>query len=130
MPSPHPQLDKLIEQDPDLVDRIFEYLIAEFPQIRGKADELKASVRDEFQGEECYIRGRSLTERQERVQQVLALFNGRNGREVARRLNIGKTTVYRIVKQAGGTARPEIPGSGTGRPLRSATATKSPKPTE
>ncbi len=130
MKSPHPQLDKLIDQDPDLVDRIFDYLLEEFPQIRGKAAELKASVRSEFQGEECYIRGQSLTDRQLKVQQVLALFNGRNAREVARRLNIGRTTVWRIVKQAGGVARPDFPGSETGLQVRSATSTKRPRPSE
>ncbi len=130
MPSPHPQLDKLIEQDPDLVDRIFDYLLEEFPQIREKAAELKASVRSEFQGEECYIREQSVTERQLKVQQVLALFNGRNALEVARRLNIGRATVYRIVKQAGGVARLNFPGTETATSLRSVTATKSPKPTE
>jgi Mor family transcriptional regulator len=129
MASPHPQLDKLIEQDPDLVDRIFEYILAEFPQIKDKSGELKAAVRSEFQGEECYIRGRSFTERELLGQQVLALFNGRNASEVARRLGIGRATVYRLIKQSAGKDRLSFPGNETGAALRSPTETaQAPKP--
>lgn len=124
MPSPHPQLDKLIEQDPDLVDRIFEYILAEFPQVKDKSGELKAAVRSEFQGEECYIRGRSLTEREQLVQQVLALFNGRNASEVARRLGIGRATVYRLIKQSAGKHRLSFPGNETSPAVRSPTETE------
>jgi len=88
--------------DPDLVDRIFEYLLAEFPQIAGKKlEESKRAVREEFRGERPYVALRGTTERQQQAQQVLALFNGRNAREVARRLGISKPTVYRRLKQAG-----------------------------
>ena len=61
----------------------------------------KEDVRAEFRGEECYIAGMPATARQERVSQVLALFNGRNSSEVARRLGISRKTVYRHIKQAG-----------------------------
>lgn len=88
--------------DPDLVDRIFEYLLCEFPQIAGeRLEESKRAVRAEFKGLETYIPGRSQSERQMLAVQVLSLFNGRNAREVARRLQISRATVYRFVKQAG-----------------------------
>jgi len=37
-----------------------------------------------------------------RARKVLALFNGRNAREVARKLGISRTSVYRYLKQPGG----------------------------
>lgn len=109
MPTPPtskpPALKDLIAAEPDLVDRIFDYLLAEFPQIAGlpadKIDSTKTAVRAEFRGEECYIAGRPATVRQQTVAQVLALFNGRNATEVARRLQISRATVYRVLKQPG-----------------------------
>lgn len=98
---PTPELQTLITAEPDLVDRIFDYLLAEVPAIAGQADWLKLAVRAEFAGEECYIAGRPATARQQQVAQVLALFNGRNASEVARRLGISRRTVYRIIKQPG-----------------------------
>lgn len=99
-------LQSLPHAKPDLVDRIFDYILAEFPQISGqpahKIATTKAAVRAEFKGEECYIASRQPTDRQQTVAQVLALFNGRNATEVARRLQISRRTVYRVIKQPGG----------------------------
>ena len=105
--SPTPELDKLIQAEPDLVDRIFDYILSDplMAQAIGDAGEagrierLKADVRAEFRGEECYIAGRPATARQEQVAMILALFNGRNAAEVARRLQISRATVYRVIKQ-------------------------------
>jgi Mor family transcriptional regulator len=97
-----PQLDVLIEQDPDLVDRIFEYLLTEFPQLAGpKFLEAKKAVREEFAGQDTYIPQRPPSARQQLVAEVLRLFNGRNATEVARRLRISRATVYRVLKQEG-----------------------------
>jgi Mor family transcriptional regulator len=95
------QLSALVAQEPDLVDRIFEYLLAEFPQIAGdQFAQAKTAVRAEFSGETIYIPARGATDRQRLVQEVLSLFNGRNTAEVARRLRISKASVYRYIKQA------------------------------
>lgn len=102
--TPTPQLDALIAREPDLVDRIFEFILSDPAMAlamqrvaEGDAvDQLKAKVRAEFRGEECYI-----TDRYSTASQVLALFNGRNATEVARRLKISRATVYRTIKQAG-----------------------------
>ncbi len=99
--SPTPALDAKIQADPDLVDRIFDYILAEMPELSAAALKLKDEVRQEFAGEECYIASRPATTRQEKVASVLALFNGRNASEIARRLGIGRTTVWRYLKQAG-----------------------------
>lgn len=106
-----PELDSRLQADPDLVDRIFEYIFSDPAMAKAlqamaatgeqKVGQLKTAVRAEFRGEECYIAGRPATARQQTVAQVLALFNGRNASEVARRLGIGRATVYRIIKQAG-----------------------------
>lgn len=105
MPQKPPALKDLIRAEPDLVDRIFDYLLAEFPQIAGQPPEkiaaTKTAVRAEFKGEECYIAGRPSSARQELVSNVLAMFNGRNATEVARRLRVSRATVYRVLKQPG-----------------------------
>lgn len=105
MPDKTPDLAALIQAEPDLVDRIFDYILAD-PALavaikKNSLSKLKSAVRAEFKGEECYIAGRPATARQETVAQVLALFNGRNAAEVARRLRIGRSTVYRVLKQSG-----------------------------
>jgi Mor family transcriptional regulator len=91
--------------DPDLVDRIFEYIATEFPEMTGalqeRATEIKAAIRDEFGGEKGYVAKRSRLERQHLASAVLELFNGRNASEVARRLEISRATVYRLIKQPG-----------------------------
>ena len=90
----------LFDAEPDLVDRIFDYIAKELPEVSGSVCHLKLKVRAEFRGEECYIADRPATARQQQVAQVLSLFNGRNATEVARRLGIGRSTVYRILKQS------------------------------
>lgn len=88
--------------DPDLVDRIFEYLLAEFPHIAGdRFLDAKRAVRDEFKGQKVWVAARPATERQRLVDEVLSMFDGRNATEVARRLDISRPTVYRMLKQAG-----------------------------
>ena len=86
---------------PDLVDLIFAYILAEFPEISARAAVLKDATRKEFSGDAAYIPRRSQTERQKLVSEVLRLFNGRNATEIARRLNISRATVYRFIKTAG-----------------------------
>ncbi len=90
--------------EPDMIDRLFEYVLAELPDIPGqRLQALKAAVRAEFAGEKQWIAKRPPTERQRLIAEVFALFDGRNATEVARRLGIGRTTVYRILKQPGKT---------------------------
>jgi len=100
MDSPTPKLQALVQADPDLVDRIFDYIVAEFPEFREAILKKKPDVRAEFRDEECYIAGVPATDRQKRAAEVLAMFNGRNTSEVARRLQISKITVWRYIKQA------------------------------
>lgn len=116
-PPAHParrapaQLDALVQQEPDIVDRMFDYLLAEFPQIAGERfAAAKQAVRAEFKGEEVYIPARGATARQQLVADVLALFNGRNASEVARRLHISRASVYRFVKQAARTKSSQFSG--------------------
>jgi len=99
-PSPTPGLDSLLKAEPDLVDRIFDYLIEAHPEIAGlRLDEARSAVRRDLMGERGYISKRP---RGDLARQVLALFNGRNASEVARKLNIGRATVYRYLKQSRG----------------------------
>lgn len=103
-------IDSMTQSAPDLVDRIFEYIfsdpaLAEAVQRHSQTadsnvSKLKDAVRAEFKGEKCYIAARPATAQQQTVAEVLALFNGRNATEVARRLGISRPTVYRYIKQA------------------------------
>jgi Mor family transcriptional regulator len=111
MPAPSKKLDTMLTADPDLVDRIFDYILADpalaaaIAKVAEASKEaipkLKTAVRAEFVGETCYISNYSPTDRQRRVKQVLALFNGRNATEVARTLQISRASVYRCLKQPG-----------------------------
>lgn len=106
-----PQLDILLQAEPDLVDRIFDFILSDpalsaaiakvVESTKDTVPKLKTAVRAEFVGETCYISSHSPTDRQLRVQQVLALFNGRNATEVARTLQISRASVYRCLKQPG-----------------------------
>lgn len=87
--------------DADLVDLVVGYIVAMCPEVAHRADHLKGEIRKEFSGIEIYIPRRSLADRQRLTGEVLSLFNGRNASEVARRLGIGRATVYRIIKQEG-----------------------------
>jgi hypothetical protein len=65
---PKTQRQKLtaeIAAEPDLVDRIFDYILAELPEMAACVAKHKAAVRAEFRGEDCYIAGRPATERQQ-----------------------------------------------------------------
>jgi Mor family transcriptional regulator len=85
----------------DLVDAIFAFIEEEFPQLAPRTARLKEEVRREFSGVEIYIPRRSHAVRDKLTRDVLMLFNGRNATEIARRLGIGRATVYRIIKQEG-----------------------------
>lgn len=97
--------------DPDLVDRVFDYLVTRYPELTNQPiGEIKAALRDEFAGERVYIArrpqqnpavARNTQQRQAMAHQVLSLFNGRGATEVARSLGISRATVYRVLKQSG-----------------------------
>lgn len=93
--------------EPDLVDRLWEYVLELLPEeakreIAAHAVEVKQLTRDRFGGiDKAYVRTGHEYRRSQMVDQVLAMFNGRNATEVARRLQISRATVYRILKQPG-----------------------------
>lgn len=99
MNKPHRLSDKF--DDPDLVDRIFAYIVEQLPELAGRADEVEDAVRTEFGGEHAYVPKRSAARRAELQARVRSMFNGRNASEVARELNVGRTTVYRLLKKEG-----------------------------
>lgn len=86
--------------EPDLVDRVLEYLAKELQVPAERLRRAENALRAELGGDRHYIRRTSKADRDLAVR-ILALFNGRNATEVARQLGIGKTTVYRLIKQAG-----------------------------
>lgn len=101
-PSAPRPLQQLLAEEPDLVDKIFDYLVDLLPELKqtpAEVTEARRKVRSEFSGIETYVRKRDA---RDLSAQVLALFNGRNATEVARRLGISKATVYRCLKQPGG----------------------------
>jgi GrpB-like predicted nucleotidyltransferase (UPF0157 family) len=101
--SPTPQLDALVRAEPDLVDRIFDYLLELLPEIAERHLEVKRQIREEFATERVYIRRRSGNGDNPLAQEVARLFNGRNASEVARQLHIGRAS------SAAGTPSPGRP---------------------
>lgn len=87
--------------DPDLVDRLFDYVVQLLPELADRAPEVKAAVRHEFAGERVFIRERDREPTHVLARKVLSMFNGRNASEVARQLKISRATVYRYLKQPG-----------------------------
>lgn len=109
MASATPELEKLLAAEPDFVDRVFEYLLAEFPQIAGPRLALtKRAVREQFGARKVWVRSASEDERAEIAESVLSLFNGRNATEVARRLRISRATVYRVLKQPASNKKSQL----------------------
>lgn len=99
--TPPKELQALLAAEPDLVDRIFDYLLAEFPQLAGdpqRVAQAQAAVRAEFAGERVYIKKRA---RNELDAGMLQLFHGHNLGEAARRLGVSRSTVYRHLKKRG-----------------------------
>lgn len=88
------------DRSPDLVTAIFDVLIETNPELAALREEGEAAVRHRLRG----LRGTVLDkpDSETLATKVLALFNGRNAREVARKLGIGRASVYRYLKQAGG----------------------------
>lgn len=91
---------------PDLVDLVITYVTSIAPELSAKRDQIEQDLRAELGGESHYVQARTETHRQRRAREVLAMFNGRNATEVARRLNISRASVYRYIKQPG---RPPAP---------------------
>ncbi len=83
----------------DLVDRVIDYVTAIAPALSQQREQIEQDLRAEFGGESHYVQARVETARQRRAREVLALFNGRNATEVARRLQISRASVYRYIKQ-------------------------------
>lgn len=86
---------------PDIVDRIFDFIVEQIPEIAGRHPDVKRAVRSEFAMQIGYVRRRSIEESQGLALEVARLFNGRSATEVARILNISRATVYRLLKQPG-----------------------------
>lgn len=104
--KPHVLSDRF--SDPDLVDRIFDYLAKELAHVLLSGDDevlrqAKSAVRDEFGGtDKVYVKRRDNADEHRRqiAQAVLSNFNGRNATTIARELGIGRATVFRILKQS------------------------------
>jgi len=83
----------------DFVTDMFNLLERMNPEIAGQRLEMERAVRVHFGGAKQYIATRpdpgTLAAR------VLAMFNGRNARTVARELGISNRHVYRYLKQPG-----------------------------
>ena len=86
-------------RESDLVTAIFDVLIEAHPELQTVREEGEQAVRHRLKG----LRG-TVTDRPDSdtlARRVLSLFNGRNPREVARKLHVSRGTVYRVLKQAG-----------------------------
>lgn len=86
-------------REPDLVTAFFDVLIEKRPDLAAVRDEAENVVRERLRGMRGTVASRPDSETLAR--RVLEMFNGRNAREVARRLRVSRATVYRVLKQSG-----------------------------
>lgn len=71
------------------------------PEVAGMVGaEITADMARTWHGQRVYIGKRAL-DRKRLSEDVRRRFNGRNAREVARELDIGRATVYRHIKTSG-----------------------------
>lgn len=90
-------------KEPDFVASLLDLLCAQKPELEEDRARLDGALRQHFGGDRYYVAARTpQQESDDTARTVLALFNGRNAREVARKLGIGRASVYRYLKQAGG----------------------------
>ena len=97
-PDTTPKLAALIQAEPDLVDRIFDYIMAELPEIAASVQKHKDAVRAEFGGQRHYIATRPPTVRRQTVANIRAQFNGVNIKDVATATGVSRRTVYRAIQ--------------------------------
>lgn len=92
------------EFEPDVVDKIFEYAIHEMGQFKDlteeEIDKLKIEVREEFSGKH-YVRSAEKKINDRIGSRVLAMFNGRNVKELARKFDVSPASIRRIIRQSG-----------------------------
>jgi hypothetical protein len=88
--------------EPDLVARMVAFIGQERPELDAATlAAVEQRLRQEFGGDTVYVAKQTTRDRGDLVAQVRRMFNGRNATEIARRLKIGRSTVYRMVKTAG-----------------------------
>lgn len=92
----------------DLVSRIKEIAQEAARQVTGDKELsekicvlMEEKLRAERSGDRGYISASSPEARERKIKEVRSMFNGRNATTIARKLNIGRATVYRILKTPG-----------------------------
>lgn len=94
--------DAMARADHDFVEGLLDLLCSVKPMTREERRAAGAAVRAHYGAGRYYVAAKGPDEdARELARKVLSNFNGRNAREVARKLGIGKTTVYRVIKQSG-----------------------------
>lgn len=95
------------QEENDFVDRFYDFLCKKFAQFKEYDEkivkDIKEELRAEFGGEFGYVRQKDT--KNVRAKKIMALFNGKNTREIARELNISESTVRRVIKQPGGIVK-------------------------
>ena len=66
------------------------------------AEKIERRLRALMAGDRGYISSQSAADRQATHDRVRRMFNGCNATQIARELHLGRATVYRILKRAGG----------------------------
>lgn len=88
--------------DEDLITAVLDYLCQRLPDAAAHRADWEAALRADFGGRRHYVPTKPAATRDQLAQQILALYNGRNASQIARRLRIGRATVYRVLKQPRG----------------------------
>jgi DNA-binding NtrC family response regulator len=87
----------------DFVEGVLDLVCAIKPMTEEERSAAAQAVRRHYGSEKHYVAARGPDADADAVaRKVLSRLNGRNARTIARELGIGKSTVYRKIKQHGG----------------------------
>lgn len=105
-----PGLDRIIQRDPDIVDRLFAYLLEQMPELSGHAAELskaERALRTEFRAERgVHVRSPRDDERREIRDRVRQYPAGTTCLTIARELGVSRWTVMRVRQSMEGVQIP------------------------
>jgi hypothetical protein len=89
-------------REQDFVEGILDLVCAVRPMSAQERKAASQAVRAHYGAGRHYVAARGPEDDSEALaRKVLSSFNGQGARATARKLGIGKTTVYRVIKQAG-----------------------------
>jgi Mor family transcriptional regulator len=105
MPSPESYSEVMVEMT-DCIHRRLCLRLHDEDQAESLALDIMEDFRARFGGELIYFRKAHATERAKRNEAILAAFDGKNCKALARRYGLAEATVYDIIAREQGRSSP------------------------